>query len=121
MSWPTALWSLGSVGIYVSEFDPSQDAVVGEVHVLDAPKSTKHHSGSMGKKVTLGGVLVTTGCGGPELETLYGYTEVNTTRAITSDMGDEGNWYVLNIKAKRKQALNVPYPVYDLRIDLSES
>jgi hypothetical protein len=118
------LWSVGAVRIYVSEFDLQQPSVIGEVHVLDATKSTKHYSGSTGLKANMSGVLVTTdtiGGVGTELSTLIGYTEVSTARAITSDKGAVGSYYVKDVQAKRKQALNYSYPIYDVRLELLEA
>lgn len=121
MSWPTPLWSIGSVGLYVHDHDMNQDAVIGEVHVIDAAKSTKHHSGSMGEKGTIAGILVTSACNGPELATLKGYTESATARAIVGDMGALGDWYIKSVQSKRRQALNVDYPVYEVRIEVLEA
>ena len=121
MAWPTPIWSIGAVGIYITEHELNQDPVRGEVHVLDALNSTKHYSGSMGKKGFISGILVTTGCNGPELTTLQGYAESDTSRTLTGDMGGLGDWKVGSIQAKRKQALNVAHPVYEVRIELSEA
>jgi len=121
MAWPTALWSVGAVGIYVNDHDLQQDAVIGEMHVLDALSSTKHYSGSMGLKGNVAGILVTTGCSGPELATLQGYVESAASRTLTGDMGSVGDFKVKSVQAKRKQALNYAYPIYEVRIELWEA
>lgn len=124
MSWPTPLHSIGSVGIYVSEMDPQQEAVIGELHVIDALNSTKHYSGSTGIKMTIAGVLVcsdSSGGLGSELTTLYGYAESFTSRTFTCDKGAIGSFKVKNVRAKRKQALNWDYPVYEVSLDLWEA
>ena len=102
-----ATWSVGAVGIYVDEDSGSQPAVIGEMHVLDATESTKHHSGSTGKTRRIGGMLEDTD--GLQKDLLLGYTESDTARTLTSDLGGEGDWLVKNVEWDRVQALNYNY------------
>ncbi|NIQ88606.1 MAG: hypothetical protein GWN93_05820 [Deltaproteobacteria bacterium] len=124
MSWPASLWSIGAVDVYVNDADLQQDPVIGEVHVLDALKTTKHHSGSTGLKGTLAGILVTTDSVsglGTELVTLKGYTTSITSRAVVGDQGSLGDFKIKSVQAKRKQALNYDYPIYEVRVEVAEA
>ena len=121
MSWPTPYWSIGDVDLYVYEQDIQEEAVIGEMHVIDAATSTKHHSGSMGDKGNIAAILVTSASNGPELTTLKGYVASSTARTLTGDMGTLGDWYVKSVQAKRRQALNYDYPIYEVRVELMEA
>ena len=113
-----ATWSVGAVGIYVDEDSGAQPAVIGEMHVLDATNSTKHHSGSTGNTRRIGGMLADTD--GNQLNTLKAYTESDTARTLTSDLGGEGDWLVKNVEWDRVQALNYAYAWYRVSVDLLE-
>lgn len=113
-----ATWSIGGVSIYIDEDSGSEQAVIGEQHVLDATVSTKHHSGSMGEKRTVAGTLFDTD--GSQLSTLRSYTNSSTVRALVTDLGAAGNWHVANVQWERKQALNYAYGVYRVNIELVE-
>ena len=124
MAWPSPLWSIGAVDLYIDNMDLQQDPVIGEIHVLDALKTTKHHSGSTGLKGTLSGTLVTTDSAsgiGTELVTLKGYTTSITSRTITGDQGSLGDFKIKSVQAKRKQALNYDYPIYEVRVEVAEA
>ena len=119
MGLPTPYWSIGAVTIFVDEYSGGQKPVIGEQHVLDATNSTKHHSGSMGKTRRIAGTLYDTS--GAILSTLEGYTDSDTARTLTSDIGGEGSYYVMDVQAERKQALNYAYAVYRVTVELAEA
>lgn len=120
MALPTPLWTLGGVSsLFIDEDSGGQPATIGELHVLDSTKSTKHHSGSTGRTRRLGGTLFDTD--GNQLSTLLSYTESDTSRALTSDLGSEGNWKVKNVERERKQDLSRSYGVYRVTIELLEA
>ena len=124
MAWPASLWSIGAIDVYIDNMDLQQDPVIGEVHVLDALKTTKHHSGSTGLKGTLSGTLVTTDSAsglGSEFVTLKGYTTTITSRAVVSDQGSLGDFKIKSVQAQRKQALNHDYPIYEVRVEVAEA
>jgi len=121
MARPNPLWTLGAVGIHVDEYSLRKEPVYGEQHVLDADVDTKHYSGSHSRRGSIGGMLYTSGSTSPELSTLEGYCESSTARTLTEDTGHTGSYNVLNIEFERRQALNETYPVYRVRIELSEA
>jgi uncharacterized protein affecting Mg2+/Co2+ transport len=121
MSWPTPYWSIGNVKFYVDEQSGDKPAVVGEQHVLDATNSTKHHSGSMGKSRRIAGTLVDTNGSHPVLNLLESYTESDTARTLTSDLGGEGDYIVMTVQHDRKQATNLSVPVYRVTVELKEA
>ena len=96
MTIPTPKWSIGAVTIFVDEYSGGQKPVVGELHVLDANNSTK-------------------------LGTLEGYAEAVTARTLTSDIGSEGSYIVMDVQHKRQQALQYSYPVYRVTVELAEA
>jgi hypothetical protein len=120
MSLPTPLWTLGAIGgLYIDEFSGNQPAVIGELHVLDSNNSTKHHSGSTGRVRRVGATLFD--IPGTWLALLESYTEADTARNLTSDRGDEGNYYIKNVDWDRMQALNHSgCGVYRVNIELAE-
>jgi len=121
MSWPTPNHQIGSVGLYVDDESPSKAAVVGTLHPLDATEDTIHHSGSNSRRLTIVGTLVTSGSGsglGTEYETLEGYSESDTARSYVSDQGTIGNFIVLKVDGKRKNAVNYAYPIYRVTVEL---
>jgi hypothetical protein len=116
-----SLWSLGGVDIYVDEHTFNKRAVIGIQHVLDATSDTEHHSGSSSRQERIGGTVYTTGSSEPELVTLEGFLESNTSRSLVSDVRTIGNFYVHGLECTRRQALNEPYPVYRVSIELTEA
>ena len=114
-----AAWSVGAVSIHIDEISGGQAASMGETHVLDATKSTVHHSGSPGRTRRIAGTLYDTD--GNQLSTLEGYTESDTARTVTSDLGGLGDWYIKNVDWDRIQALNYAYGVYRVTVELTES
>jgi hypothetical protein len=121
MTVPTPLWKLGDVRFHVDEQSGDKPAVIGEQHVLDATKSSKHHSGSMGKSRRLGGTLFDTSASHPVLDLLESYPESDTSRTLTSDLGNEGEYTVANVQHERRQALNYDVPVYHVTVELKEA
>lgn len=121
MTWPTPYWSIGDVKFYVDEQGGDKPAVIGEQHVLDATKSTKHHSGSMGKSRRIAGTLLDTSGSHPILNLLESYTESDTARTLTSDLGSEGSYYVMSVSHERRQAVNLDVPVFRVTVELKEA
>ena len=119
MTIATPKWSIGAVTIFVDEYSGGQKPVVGELHVLDANNSTKHYSGSMGKTRRIAGTLYDTDS--TKLGTLEGYAEAETARTLTSDIGSEGSYIVMDVQVKRQQALQYSYAVYRVTVELAEA
>lgn len=106
-----SLWQLGSTDVYVSAHDPSSDVKLAELTVLDANNtSVLHFFGSAATKIEVAGWVFSE----TNKQNLQDYANQNTTIALTSNRGNEGNFIIKDLKLKEfGPFVSLQLPGYD--------
>lgn len=107
-------WTLASITIH-----PEDQSLRGVIEanyaiqdVLDATANVISYFGSKSEVVQLEFALFEDENSGTGLTTLKNNTKNGTTSALAGDTGSLGNWKILRLEYRRKQALNQTNPVY---------
>ena len=92
-----ALWNLGAVGIYVNRLEREKKGIWAEIDIIDATSTTLHWYGSRSARWRIGGTL----WGRSNIDTLEGYLDSSTTRALTGPNSLNVNFKIMGVNARR--------------------
>ena len=110
-------WSIGAVTIHPPSggYIRRKEAQWAVQTVLDDNSDHIAWFGSRSSRRTVSGIIFDTGT---DLSTLEGYCDVDTSRALTSDQGGEGNYKVLSVQATRIADESRSTPVWSVTVEL---
>lgn len=111
-------WSIGEVTIHPpgGGYSRRKEAQWAVQTVLDDTEDHIAWYGSRSSRRTLNGIIFDSA--GSGLSTLEGYCDVDTSRALNSDQGSEGNYKVMSVNASRLADESRSYPVWNVVVDL---
>ena len=115
MAWAAALWALGSVSIYANSKDREKEAIWAQIEVIGATADVLHYYGSKSLRLPLAGYVTSMA----DVETLEGYCDVDTTRALTGPNSFSKNCKVMKVRSRRvPDASDVTKSIYLVQIEL---
>ena len=85
-----ALWSFGTVQIFVDENDITREVYRAEIKVLDATSATLHYFGAGSTKHTVQGLVI----GDTNKNQLITWAIGDTAQTFTSDQGSQGSFRI---------------------------
>lgn len=85
-----ALWSFGTVSIYVKEDEPARDIYRAEIKVLDQIGNVLQDLGAGSKKHMIRGLIV----GQSNMDQLDTWASNGTSQTFTSDQGSQGSYKI---------------------------
>ena len=107
-------WSIGDLPLAVTaDSEDYTKARIGQLGVLDTPYTTKHNMGTESQHRNLTAHILS----GYET-TLLPMIEIGGYNTLTSDQGNEGDYHIVTCNPVHKQALNKPFQVYEVKMEL---
>lgn len=108
---PSGNWTLGGTAIAVDRDSGDTEAKYSEIEILGANSTVIQTAGSKSERRTISGLV-----SGGSIATLKGYK--NTTKALVSDQGAQGNYYVGRVREERVQDVSTGTQTSRLTFDL---
>lgn len=92
-----ALWSFGSVDIFVNSDTPSREVYRAKLKILDAQANTLHGFGGGSEVHQISGLVI----GESNKDQLESDAVAGTSRTFTSDQGSQGTFVIDEIESER--------------------
>lgn len=108
-------WTLNGVTIHVDDDDDDgAEAIYGQIQVLEATTTTLHYAGAKSRVRRLRFWIETEA----NLNNLRSATEADSSVALVSDQGAEGDYRILKLTSRRRHAVNQPNPWWECTAEL---
>lgn len=92
-----ALWSVGSVGVYVNDLERSKEGLWAEIDIIDATETTLHWFGAKSVRYRVSGTVWDR----DNIDTLEAYMEASTTRVFAGPNSLSENMKLINVSSRR--------------------
>jgi len=108
---PSGNWTIGGTAIAVERDSRDEEAKHTEIEIIDATTTVIHTAGSKSQRRTIRGMVQ-----GSDIATICGYK--NTTQALVSPWGSQGNYYITDVKREDVQDISTTDELARLTLEL---